>query len=196
MNKYWQVPNTKNIVLIRNENIYYGKYETEIISSNEITEIPKYFDKISLKEIKKIENKEKSKYLKFYYRNSVKKIFLENEKIKSEIIEFIKVNLSEFKYWKDLPTNIEYAKGHYFLIAFILFCFSCSLYFYIGISNGENYPLRNMKVGILHLCLYLAEIGVLKFIPLYSIIFGFIIYSLKKKLRTKGYVETLKKKNN
>jgi len=190
MNKYWQLPNTKDIVLIKDNYVYYGQSETEI------TEIPEYFDRIPLNKIKKIENSEKSKYLKFYDKNSVKNISIESEKIKTEIVELIKENLSEFKYWKDVPSNIEYAKVHYFFMAFILFCFSCSIYFYIGISNGEKFPLTNMKVGILHFCLYLAESGIIKFISLYLIIFGLTIYSLRKKLRTKGYVETLKRKNN
>lgn len=190
MNKYWQLPNTKDIVLIRDNYVYYGQ------SEREVKEIPEYFDRISLNKIKKIEHREKSKYLKFYEKNSVENITIESEKIKIEIIEFIKENLSEFKYWKDLPSNIEYAKVHYFFMAFILFCFSCSIYFYIGISNGEKFPLTNMRVGILHYCLYLAESGIIKFVSIYLIIFGLIIYSLRKKLRTKGYIEILKRKNN
>jgi len=190
MNKYWQLPKTKDIVLIRDNYVYFGQ------SEREITEIPEYFDRISLNKIKKIENSEKSKYLKFYGKNSVENISIENENIKTEIIEFIKENLSEFKYWKDLPSNIEYAKIHYFFMAFILFCFSCSIYFYIGILNEEKFPLTNMRVGILHLCLYLAESGIIKFVSLYLIIFGLITYSLRKKLQTKGYIETLKRKKN
>jgi len=190
MNKYWKLPNTKDIVLIRDNYIYYGQ------SERETTEIPDHFDKISLNEIKKIENSEKSKYLKFYDKNSVENIPIESKNIKTEIIEFIKVNLSEFKYWKELPSNIEYAIVHYFFMAFILFCFSCSIYFYIGISNGEKFPLTNMRVGILHYCLYLAKSGIIKFVFIYLIIFGLTIYSLRKKLRKKGYIETLKRKNN
>lgn len=192
MNRYWQIPDSETVIIIRNRNIYYGQSELEI---NDSTEIPKYFDVISLEKVEKIENIENSNYIKLFYSHySVTKLYLNIESIKSEIVAFIKENLTEFKYKKDLPTNIDYAKGHYIIIILLLFFFCCSLYFAIGISKGKNFELRSMKVGLIHFCLYIAKIGILNLIIVFTLLLSFVIFVLQKKLRLKGTVETLIKK--
>ncbi|WP_157603737.1 hypothetical protein, partial [Polaribacter atrinae] len=167
MNKYWQIPESKNQIIIKNWNIFYGQSELEINDSNEI---PKYFDIISLDKIEKVENTEKTNYLKLFFNQySTTKLYLSNERIKSEIVSHIKEYKTEYKYKKDLPTSIEFAKGHYILIVLFSLFFFCSLYFAIGISNGENFPLKNMRVGLLHYCLYVAKIGILNLIIVYTL---------------------------
>ncbi|WP_452231661.1 hypothetical protein [Lacinutrix sp. MEBiC02595] len=194
MNKYWQIPDSNDIVIIRNENIYFGTSELEF---NESIEVPKHFDIISLGEVNKIENIENTNYIKiFFSKYSTTKLYLDNENIKSEIVKYINQNLTEFKYKKELPTNIEYAKGHYIIIVLLLFFFFCSLYFAIGISNGENFELRNMRVGILHFCLYIAQIGIINLIIVFTVLISFVLYLLWRKIRMKGIIETLMKKNN
>lgn len=200
MEKLWEFSdsNFNRFILIKDQTIYIGTPTKKNMNSLNNEELKRYLFAIPYNKIEKIENQKGKKYIKVSYnRHSYKKLHLNEESSKSDIMSFLKDDLANYHYKVETPTNIEYATSHFLYFTGVLILYLTTLYYSIGISNGKTFGFNEngVRYGYLQLCHFLAKIGSLKVSILFISMLTLIYFFLRKKLKTKSSIETLKKNN-
>lgn len=142
--------------------------------------------------IKRIENQNGKSEIKIYYGNdSEDEIKVKDIKIKEEIFQFLKSDLSDFKYVSKIPSVLNYGKKQFFALLFMTGIFLWSLYLAIQIENGAEYEIIGSGRSITGIVLFLANFGVVKNIIGYLVILLIIIISLTNRLKSRSEMEIL-----
>ncbi len=201
MNKIWKPtePKSDKIILIREKIIYKGNPSFEVLQSiNEqsfnIKEIKNLFG-IPYSYIKKIENQKDKKFIKIYLGNdSEEQLNIVDERLKDEVFDFLKEELSHFQYKVNTPNLFSYTKPQFFGILLLTIVYIITIYFAVQLSNGYSYELQSSRVGgIIGILILLAENGYLKLTIWYSILLGLAIFTLMKKIKSRSEVQILKR---
>ncbi|MEK6154554.1 hypothetical protein WIW50_14890 [Flavobacteriaceae bacterium 3-367] len=201
MHKIWKLKESKSnkLILIKDKSIYKGNPKendlnrvnletTDFSFLNNLFVIPYSY-------IKKIENQNGKNYIKIFFgKDSEEELFIDNEKIKNEVFEFIKTDNLNLKYGSEVPSFLKYAKAQLFALLSITGIFVWSLYLAIRIESGVEYELVGRgNPGITGIVLAIANLGTLKIIIGYLILLVIAILALTKKLKSRSETEYLKR---
>ncbi|MBU3012315.1 hypothetical protein KO506_12940 [Polaribacter vadi] len=202
MKKFWKINDSKSnkLIVIKDNGIYKGNPKQEELNklnseSTNLTFLENIFS-IPYSYIKKIENQKGKNEIKIFFGNdSEEELIVKEEKIKTEIFEFLKQDIPNLKYSSELPSVFKYAKAQFFALLFITGIFLWSLYLALQIENGIEYELieNGRGPGISGLILGIANFGVLKNVIGYIILLAIILFSLSKRLKTRSETESLKR---
>lgn len=199
MHKVWKLRESKfnKLILIKEKSIYKGNPKEHDLNrlKTETTDFTFLKDLfcIPYSYINKIENESRKNYIKIFFgKASEEELYIDNKNLKDEIFEFIKTDNPNLKYTTELPSVITYAKAQLFALLFITVIFIWSLYLAIQIENGVVYELvGGGSPGITGIVLAIANLGVYEIILGYSILLGFIIFTLVKRLQSRSETEYL-----
>jgi hypothetical protein len=200
MNKFWKIRDSKSnkLVYIKDNTIYKGNPSLDELNklnseTSNLTFLESLFS-IPYSYIKRIENQSGKNEIKIYYGNdSEDEIKVEDHKIKQEIFQFLKNDLTDFTYISKIPSVLSYGKKQFFALLFMTGIFLWSLYLAIQIENGVEYIVSGNGRSISGIVLFLANYGVVKNIIGYTVIVIIIIISLIHKLKSRSEMEILKR---
>ncbi len=200
MDKIWKPVETKSdkVILIHEKSIYKGNPSNEIISKlnaeNPDSEIIKNLFVVPYSYIKKIINQEGKSYIKIYFgKDSEEELNVGSEKLKNEIFDYIKNDITELKYKSEVPSIFKYAKAQIFGILITTGIFIWAMYFAVQMSNGYEYEIVGGRLGLTGIVLAIANFGISKLIIGYSAILGIGVFSLMWKLKTRTEMQILER---
>lgn len=201
MHKIWKLKNSKSnkLILIKGKIIYKGNPKESDLNriNSETTDVTILKDMFSIPYayIKKIENQNGKRYIKiFFAKDSEEELYIDDETIKNEVFEFIKIDQVDFAYSSELPSFVKYTKAQLFALVSITGIFIWSLYLAIQIESGIEYELvGGRRPGIAGVILLIANLGTFKIIIGYLILLAIAIFALIKKIRSRSITEYLKR---
>ncbi|MDO1500175.1 hypothetical protein Q2T40_08515 [Winogradskyella maritima] len=200
MHKYWKIKGSKSnkLIVIRNKTIYKGnpKYD-ELnklnVESTDLSFLDNLFS-VPYTYIKRIENQSGKNELKIYYgNNSEDELIVKDNKIKQEIFDVLKADLTSFNYVSKLPSIFNYGKKQFFALLFMTGLFIWSLYLAVQIENGANYEIIGSGRSIFGIVLFIASFGIIKIVIGFVLILSIISISLIRRLRSRSEMEILKR---
>jgi hypothetical protein len=200
MLKFWKLPDSKSnsLILIKDQTIYKGNPKPEDLKNLRV-ESPRleFLNKIfslSYSYIKRIENQEgKSEIKLFYGKDSEEELKIKDPHVKQEVFEFLKQDMTNFKYSKEFPSGLKYAKPQLFSLLFITGIFIWTIYLSIQIESGVEYEIVGGRAGISGLILGLANFGTIKVILGYVVLLAIILFALYRRLNSRSETEYLKR---
>nr|WP_315151218.1 hypothetical protein [uncultured Flavobacterium sp.] len=199
MYKIWKLKESKSnkLILIKDKVIYKGNPKDNDLNrinseSSDLTFLKDLFS-IPYSYIRRIENQNGKKSIKIFFgKDSEEELHIDNEKIKNELFEYIKIDNQNLKYSSQIPSDFEYAKGQFFALLSMTGIFFWSEILAFQIENGTRYELvGGGSPGITGIVLAIANLGSINILIGYVIILSIIIFSLTKKLKTKSKTECL-----
>ncbi len=197
MKNYWLLKeNFNKLILIRESTIFTGNVknidEIKLISDIEKGTIQKNLFSIPYSYIRSIENQEGNNTIKINFgKDSEEELKIRDRKIKNEIFELLKNDLSKFEYSQKIPSIIKQAKPQIFAILFTTGLFLWTFYIANQIENGYEYEVIGGRPGIGGIILILAQFGTLKVILGYIVILSIAIYSFIRKIKNRSLTEYL-----
>ncbi|WP_299522856.1 hypothetical protein [Winogradskyella sp.] len=198
MQKFWKLSQSKSnkLIFIKDQCIYKGNPKQEELQKlNEHTtnlDFLKNLFSIPYAYIKQIENQKGKDYIKIFYGSgSEDELVIKDSNIKKEVFDFLRQDMSKFKYSSGLPSALKYAKAQFFALLFTTLLFIASLYFAVKIENGTEYEI--MGRGILTLIIAIANLGVIKVVLGYIIIVGIVCLALVNRLKSRSETEFLRR---
>ncbi|WP_426485922.1 hypothetical protein [Flavobacterium sp. 2] len=202
MHKIWKLKNLKSndkVIVIKDNIIYKGNLQENELNrinseTHDFTFLKDLFS-IPYAYIKQIENQDEKNYIKIFFgRDSEEIIYIDNENIKNEVFEFIKLNNPHFKYSAETPDSISYAKAQFFALLSISVIFIWSLYLALQIERGVRYELvGGGNPGITGIVLAIANFGSIKIITGYIILLSIGIFALLRRLKSRSEIRLLKR---
>ncbi|MRX67382.1 hypothetical protein SAMN06265349_1011067 [Flavobacterium resistens] len=202
MHKIWKLKNLKSndkVIVIKDNIIYKGNLQENELNrinseTHDFTFLKDLFS-IPYAYIKQIENQDEKNYIKIFFgRDSEEIIYIDNENIKNEVFEFIKLNNPHFKYSAETPDSISYAKAQFFALLSISVIFIWSLYLALQIESGVRYELvGGGNPGITGIVLAIANLGSIKIITGYIILLSIGIFALLRRLKSRSEIRLLKR---
>ncbi len=201
MHKIWKLKESKSnkLILIKDKTIYKGNPKnidfnrinsetTDFSFSKDLFSIPYSY-------IKKIENQSGKNYIKIFFgKDSEEELYIDKERAKKEVFEFLKQDTSNLTYSSEVPGVLKYAKAQFFAFLFTTALFIWSLYLAIQIENGAEYEVvGGGNPGISGIILAIASLGVFKNIMGYIMLLCIIIFALIKRLKSRSETEFLKR---
>lgn len=202
MQKFWKISDSKSnkLIFIKDKTIYKGNPKREELNTlnSESTnlEFLKNLFNIPYSYIRKVENQLNKDEIKIYYGNdSEEELKIKDRNTKKEVFEFLKAELSEFKYTKETPNFLRYGKAQFFALFITTGIFIWSLHLALEIESGVQYELNNkgVRIGISGIVLAIASLGKTKIIFGYTILLGIIIMAIKKRIKSRSEIEFLKR---
>lgn len=201
MYKFWKFEESKSnkLILIKEKVIYKGNPKIEDLNkvNSETTDFSFLKDVFSIpySYIKQIENQKGKNYIKLYFGDdSEEELYIENEKIKNEVFEFLKSENTNLKYSVETPSIESYAKAQLLALLALTVFFIWSLYLAVQIENGVEYELVGRgNPGITGVVFMIANLGSLKITAGYFILLVFTVFALKNKLKSRSETEFLKR---
>ncbi|WP_196894413.1 hypothetical protein [Aureivirga marina] len=175
----------KKIVFVKDEIIYFGKIDTsneiEIINNLNKGIIPKKLFSLPFSYIKSVELASNSNKILFKFNeSSEEEIIVLEEKIRDEIFEYLKNEMTDFEYELKIPSLISYTKAQLFAILFSIGFFFLSYTAAIKLESGE---VLHSKRKITSLIYTIASIGSENVIKLFSVLILIAILSFILKFR-------------
>jgi hypothetical protein len=201
MHKIWKLKESKSnkVILIKDKIIYKGNPKENDLSrliseTNDFTFLQDLFS-IPYSYIREIENQSGKNYIKIFFGNdSTEELYIDNETIKNEVFEFLKIDNQNLRYSTETPSVLNYAKAQLFALLSISGIFIWSLYLAFQIENGAQYELVGRgNPGITGIVLAIANLGSFKIISGYIILLAIIIFALTKRLKSRSETEFLKR---
>ncbi|MCK0110186.1 hypothetical protein MWU58_12835 [Flavobacteriaceae bacterium S0825] len=200
MQKFWKIRDSKSnkLIYIKDKTIYKGNPKhDELNKLNSETSNLSFLENlfsIPYSYIKRIENQSGKNEIKIFFGNdSEDELIVKDKNVKQEIFDFLKTDLTNFKYSSKLPSILSYGKAQFFALLFMSGIFLWSLYLAIQIENGAEYEIIGSGRSITGIVLFLANFGIVKNIIGYIIILLIIIISLAKRLKSRSEMEILKR---
>ncbi len=201
MHKIWKLKESKSnkLILIKDKTIYKGNPKNSDFDriNSETTDFSFSKDLFSIpySYIKKIENQSGKNYIKIFFgKDSEEELYIDNERTKKEVFEFLKQDTSNLTYSSEVPSVLKYAKAQFFAFLFTTALFIWSLYLAIQIENGAEYEVvGGGNPGITGIVLAIASLGVFKNIMGYIMLLCIIIFALIKRLKSRSETEFLKR---
>ncbi len=201
MHKIWKLKESKSnkLILIKDKTIYKGNPKNSDFDriNSETTDFSFSKDLFSIpySYIKKIENQSGKNYIKIFFgKDSEEELYIDNERTKKEVFEFLKQDTSNLTYSSEVPSVLKYAKAQFFAFLFTTALFIWSLYLAIQIENGAEYEVvGGGNPGISGIILAIASLGVFKNIMGYIMLLCIIIFALIKRLKSRSETEFLKR---
>ncbi len=201
MHKIWKLKESKSnkLILIKDKTIYKGNPKNSDFDriNSETTDFSFSKDLFSIpySYIKKIENQSGKNYIKIFFgKDSEEELYIDNERTKKEVFEFLKQDTSNLTYSSEVPSVLKYAKAQFFAFLFTTALFIWSLYLAIQIENGAEYEVvGGGNPGITGIILAIASLGVFKNIMGYIMLLCIIIFALIKRLKSRSETEFLKR---
>jgi len=198
MSKSWISKDSKKnkVILIENNSIYKGNPKLDRFSSNDIDneKIKESLFNIPYNYIKRIENQSQKSYIKIYFGNdSEEELFTDNDKIKNEIFNYLKDDISSLRYFKELPSVFKYAKPQFFALLFTTILFAWAMYLAIQIENGAEYEIVGGGRSITSIVLGIANFGVFKVLIGYIVLLFIIIAAITRRLSSRSEIEVLQR---
>lgn len=200
MQKFWKIRDSKSnkLIYIKDKTIYKGNPKhDELNKLNSETSNLSFLENlfsIPYSYIKRIENQSGKNEIKIFFGNdSEDELIVKDKNVKQEIFDFLKTDLTNFKYSSKLPSILSYGKAQFFALLFMSGIFLWSLYLAIQIENGGEYEIIGSGRSITGIVLFLANFGIVKNIIGYIIILLIIIISLAKRLKSRSEMEILKR---
>jgi len=201
MEKFWKISDSKSnkLIFIREKTIYKGNPKQEDLDklnyeSTDLTFLENLFS-IPYSYIKRIENQVDKNQIKIFFgKNSEEQLIIKDQNVKNEVFDFIKQDNPSFEYISELPSVFFYAKPQFFALLFTIIIFLWSLYLAIQIEKGVEYEIVGMgRPGITEMVLVIANLGVLQLIVGFIILLAIILFTLKKRLKSRSEMEILKR---
>ncbi|MEN8122024.1 MAG: hypothetical protein ABFS35_16865 [Bacteroidota bacterium] len=200
MQKLWKLKESKSdkLIFIKEKCIYKGNpKENELNRINMETEDISFLSNlfsIPYSYIKKIENQKGKKYIKIYFGNdSAEELNINNEDVKKEIFDYLKLDNPKLNYSSKLPSVIGYGKAQFLALLTITGIFIWSMYLAIQIESGIEYEIVGGRVGLSGIILAIANMGIMKIISGYLVLLLISVYALLKKLKSRTEIEILKR---
>ncbi len=201
MHKIWKLKESKSnkLILIKDKTIYKGNPKNSDFDriNSETTDFSFSKDLFSIpySYIKKIENQSGKNYIKIFFgKDSEEELYIDNERTKKEVFEYLKQDTSNLTYSSEVPSVLKYAKAQFFAFLFTTALFIWSLYLAIQIENGAEYEVvGGGNPGITGIILAIASLGVFKNIMGYIMLLCIIIFALIKRLKSRSETEFLKR---
>jgi len=199
MSKIWKFKESKSnkLILIKDKVIYKGnpkEIDLNRVNSetNDLTFLKELFS-IPYSYIKRVENQSGKNYIKIFIGNdSQEELYIDDENIKNEVFDFIKIENQNLKYSKEIPSFKSYAKPQFFALLILTGIFIWSLYLALEIENGTEYELvGHGNPGLAGIVLIIANLGHNKIVIGYLVILCIIIYALKNKFNSRSETEFL-----
>lgn len=200
MEKIWKPKESKSdkLILIHKQSIYKGNPSKEQIDklnleTQNLEVLEKLFS-IPYSYIKKIVNQESINHIKIFFGNdSEEELKISNERLKNEVFNYLKNDITSLTYRLETPSSFKYAKAQFFGIIISSGLFIWAMYFAIQMSNGYEYEIVGGRPGITGIVLALANFGITKLVIGYSAILGIALFSLIKKLKTRTEMQILER---
>jgi hypothetical protein len=198
MQNYWKIKDSKSnkLIVIKDKCIYKGNPKEGILQkfnseSSNFDYLTNLFS-IPYSYIKRIENQTGKDDIKIYFGNdSEEELNIKHPAIKQEVFDFLKQELSNFKYSSKMPSVLKYAKAQFFALLFTTSLFVWSLYLAIQIENGTEYEIVGGGRGIGSIVLGIANFGVFKIVGGFIILLGIIGLALANRLKSRSETEFL-----
>lgn len=200
MPKFWKIPDSKsnNLILIKDKTVYKGNIKPNDLSRlNTQASHPSPLDNlfsIPYSYIRRIENQAGKNEIKIYFGNdSIEELIVKDKAIKQEIFDYLKSDLSDFKYATRMPSILNYGRPQFFALLLMTAIFIWSLYLAIQIENGVEYELIGSGRSISAIVLMLANLGTAKNVMGFLIVLSIIFFSLKRRLKSRSEIEILER---
>ncbi len=198
MQKFWKISDSKSnkLIFIKEKTIYKGNPKQEELNrlnqeSTNLSFLDNIFN-IPYSYIKRVENQEGNNEIKIFYgSDSEDELIIDDKNTKSEVFEFLKQDIPDFKYSSELPSIFKYAKAQFFSLIFTVGIFLWAIYYAIQLENGVQYELRGGRPGLGAIVFGIANLGVYKITIGFIILLGIILFALTKKIKSRSEIEIL-----
>jgi len=201
MQKFWKINDSKSntLIFIKDKTIYKGNPKQDELNklhpeSSDLSFLDTLFS-IPYSYIKRIENQIGQNEIKIFYgKDSEDELIIEDKNTRNNVFEFIKKDNPNFKYSTELPSVLNYIKAQLFALLFSSGIFIWSLYLAIQIEHGVEYELvGNGRPGIIGIIFIIANLGVVKIVSGFIILFTIIVVALTKRLKSRSETEFLRR---
>lgn len=200
MQQFWKVSDSKSnqLIFIKDKTIYKGNPKQEELNrlnlgTTNLDFLENLFS-IPYSYIKRIENQKGGNGIKvFYGSDSEDELKINDNKIKNEIFEFLKQDITSFKYSSELPSIFKYAKAQFFALLFTTGIYLWSMSYAIELEKGTEYELTGGRPGLGYIVFAIANLGTLKVTIGYVVLLAIILFTLIKKNKTRSEIEILRR---